>query len=72
MAKVQFEAGDVFSFRGGHGVVVGDNQALLIRGEGRSGYRTTKEVIPEDAMLANLPTYFELGFALQAVRIAVK
>lgn len=52
MAKVIFEVGDAFSWEEGHGVVVGDNRAVIITGKGgRSGTpKVTHGFIPPDAI----------------------
>ena len=51
MAKITFEKGDFFSFRNGVGVVIAENTAVLVKGEGgRTGYKIERGNIPADAM----------------------
>ncbi len=73
MAKIIYEQGDCFRFTEGAGVVIDDNQALIITGRGgRTGYEIEKGPIPDSALPAELETLAsEIQLAIRAVSVVL-
>ena len=76
MAKINYEKGDLITFKGGVGMLISGSKALLIYGEGgRTGYDMKIGGLPEEFELMSKSSLkgmnFEIKMALDAAKLLV-